>query len=377
MERGNVGQIVHHRVKPQQTINLIFKKNVGQAVKRALEMSDDGPNGVDRLTSTVRKCPFSLHLYIISLSIFGPREKNRTLLYSQNKDCFYITSTFLPIQSSFSLASTNRSNSLAFWTVTFTFRKTSSAVSGTPPNFCSTHISRCALRAMDNSPVLSRCSKCVGSSIGGVDVSGKNANVKQKGVWWMANGTGARSDGACYEISSARLDSEKKGSISLLSSLHHLSLQPLVSWNVWKLPFQLNTHNRAYCHRPLNNGLSTVDARPDFFPNISRRIDWMRIVEQNSLVVQPINITILCPPRRFFSTLYPTFSLLSPLHQKAWISVSMKPWRVLAYPTYPPTSFVFAWCHRWDLRVNGNHSFKRSFWRWFHHFCGDFSNHTE
>jgi len=30
--------------------------------------------------------------------------------------------------------------------------------------------------------------------------SGKKANVKQNGVWWIASGTGARSVGRCYLI---------------------------------------------------------------------------------------------------------------------------------------------------------------------------------
>ena len=110
----------------------------------------------------------------------------------------YLISTFLPDQSSCNRFSTNVCISFAFITAIFTSCRMASVPRGTPPNFCKTHISFCAFNAIETSPALNRCSSCEGSSTGGVEASGKKANVKQNGVWWIARGTGARSVGRCY-----------------------------------------------------------------------------------------------------------------------------------------------------------------------------------
>ena len=110
----------------------------------------------------------------------------------------YLISIFLPAKSSRNRVSTRLCISLAFITTMSTSRRTSSAPSGTPPNFCSTQISFWAFKAIETRPALKRCSSWDGSSTGGVEASGKNAKVKQKGLWWIASGTGARSVGECY-----------------------------------------------------------------------------------------------------------------------------------------------------------------------------------
>ena len=126
-------------------------------------------------------------------------------MWVKNNKTIYRTSTFRPNQSSCNLASTNRFVSFAFVTATSINFKISSVLSGTPPNFWRTHNSFWAFRAIDTNPALSRCSSWEGSIIGGVDASGKNAKVKQNGVWWMARGTGARSEGRCYMIFGVRI----------------------------------------------------------------------------------------------------------------------------------------------------------------------------
>lgn len=113
---------------------------------------------------------------------------------------FYLTSTCRCFQSSFKLSSTSLSSSLARITAISIIPTISSGLKGTPPAFWTTHNSRCAFRATESNPALSLCSRCEGSSIGCVCESGKYANVKQKGVWCIESGTGARSDGWCCNV---------------------------------------------------------------------------------------------------------------------------------------------------------------------------------
>ena len=111
----------------------------------------------------------------------------------------YRTSILRSAQSSRNRASTSLSKSFAIPVATLRSRNISSGGVGTPPALCKTHISRCALSATLIVPALSLCSSNDGSTTGRVVGSGKNANVTQNGVWWIASGTGARSSGACYD----------------------------------------------------------------------------------------------------------------------------------------------------------------------------------